>query len=98
MVLRHIVYIPFLHRITVLTEKEKLVFLTATVRRMAEDNILYGKSTMAEAETAAKTTLGLLSKELGIRPSEETFQDILRFEEEIEVISEILNKEIRLKE
>lgn len=81
-----------------LNEREKLVFLTATVRRMAEDNILYGKSTITEAESAAKTTLGLLTKELGIRPSQETFQDILRFEEEIEVISEILNKEIRLKE
>lgn len=81
-----------------LTEKEKFIFLTATVRRMMEDNILYGITTEQQAETAANTTMGLLSKELGIRPSEETFQDILRFEEEIEVISEILNKEIRLKD
>lgn len=80
-----------------LNEREKLVFLTATVRRMAEDNLLYGNTTLQEAETAAKTTLGLLTKELGIRPSEETFKDILKFEEEIEVISSILNKEMKLQ-
>lgn len=80
-----------------LNEREKLIFLTATVRRMAEDNLLFGNTTLQEAETASKTTLGLLTKELGIRPSEETFKDILKFEEEVEVISGILNKEMKLQ-
>ena len=77
-----------------LNEREKIIALTSRVRAMVETNIgITGTSDKMAVVAAGEQLMNEMFTELGLNPQTVILEDIAKFEDELDVISAILNKE-----
>lgn len=76
-----------------LTEREKMIALISRVRAMMEVQIYHTNDDTKTIIAAGRQILHEMSTELGIIFEMNIYEDIIKFEDELDVISSILNKE-----